>query len=70
VAAAVQAVADEAMQDTLARSIAVRAGRRPDHQRLLFVIVEGLEDYKLTSPAFVLRQAERVLCARSGQVPS
>jgi hypothetical protein len=58
-------VADEVMEDTLAHTITVRAGRRPDHERLLFAIVEGLEDYKLTAPAFILRQAELVLCARA-----
>lgn len=58
-----RAVADETMEDALARAIAVRAGRRPDCERLLFAIVDGLEDYKLTAPAFILRQAERVLCA-------
>jgi hypothetical protein len=63
VGAAVRAVADETMEDALARAIAVRAGRRPDSERLLFAIVDGLEDYKLTAPAFILRQAERVLCA-------
>ena len=63
VGAAVRAVADETMEDALARAIAVRAGRRPDCERLLFAIVDGLEDYKLTAPAFILRQAERVLCA-------
>jgi hypothetical protein len=63
VGAAVRAVADETMEDALARAIAVRAGRRPDSERLLFAIVDGLEDYKLTAPAFVLRQAQRVLCA-------
>jgi len=63
VAAAVRAVADEPMEDALARAIAVRIGRRPDRERLLFAIVDGLEDYKLTAPAFILRQAERVLCA-------
>ena len=63
VGAAVRAVADETMEDALARAIAVRAGRRPDCERLLFAIVDGLEDYKLTAPAFVLRQAQRVLCA-------
>jgi hypothetical protein len=46
-----------------ARAIAVRAGRRPDCERLLFAIVDGLEDYKLTAPAFILRQAQQVLCA-------
>jgi hypothetical protein len=60
---AVRAVADETMEDALARTIAVRAGRRPDCERLLFAIVDGLEDYKLTAPAFILRQAQRVLCA-------
>src|SRR4029077_19249015 len=63
VGAAVRAVADETMEDALARAIAVRAGRRPDCERLLFAIVDGLEDYKLTAPAFILRQAQRVLCA-------
>jgi hypothetical protein len=57
VGAAVRAVADETMEDALARAIAVRAGRRPDCERLLFAIVDGLEDYKLTAPAFILRQA-------------
>jgi hypothetical protein len=61
------------MEDTLACAIAVRAGRQPDHERLLFAIVDGLEDYKLTTPSFILRQAERVLCAgraaRQGPVP-
>ena len=32
-------------------------------ERLLFAIVDGLEDYKLTAPAFILRQAQQVLCA-------
>ena len=50
VGAAVRAVADETMEDALARAIAVRAGRRPDRERLLFAIVDGLEDYKLTAP--------------------
>jgi len=63
VGAAVRAVADETMEDALARAIAVRAGRRPDCERLLFAIVDGLEDYKLTAPAFILRQAQQVLCA-------
>jgi hypothetical protein len=63
VGAAVRAVADETMEDALARAVAVRAGRRPDCERLLFAIVDGLEDYKLTAPAFILRQAQRVLCA-------
>jgi len=63
VGAAVRAVADETMEDALARAIVVRAGRRPDSERLLFAIVDGLEDYKLTAPAFILRQAQRVLCA-------
>ena len=62
VGAAVRAVADETMEDAL-RAIAVRAGRRPDRERLLFAIVDGLEDYKLTAPVFILRQAQRVLCA-------
>src|ERR1700722_13976049 len=52
VGAAVRAVADETMEDALARAIVVRAGRRPDSERLLFAIVDGLEDYKLTAPAF------------------
>jgi hypothetical protein len=74
VAGAVRAVADAAMEDTLARAIAVRAGRRPDHERLLFAIVDGLEDHKLTAPAFILRQTEQVLCggravARQRPVP-
>ena len=34
VGAAVRAVADETMEDALARAIAVRAGRRPDFERL------------------------------------
>jgi hypothetical protein len=63
VAAAVRAVADETMEDALARAIAVRAGRRPDCERLLFAIVDGLEDYKLIAPAFILRQAQQALCA-------
>ena len=63
VGAAVRAVADETMEDALARAIAVRIGRRPDRERLLFAIVDGLEDYKLTAPAFILRQAQQVLCA-------
>jgi hypothetical protein len=53
VAAAVRAVADEAMEDKLARRIAARTGRLPDDERLLFAIVDGLEDYKLTAPSFV-----------------
>jgi hypothetical protein len=65
VAGAVRAVAaDEAMEDTLARAIAARAGCQPDHERLLFAIVDGLEDHKLTAPAFILRQTEQVLCGR------
>jgi hypothetical protein len=64
---------DEAMEDTFARAIAVRAGRQPDHERLLFAIVDGLEDLKLTAPTFILRQAERVLyvgrVARQRPVP-
>jgi hypothetical protein len=60
VGAAVRAVADETMEDALARAIAIRAGRRPDCERLLFAIVDGLD---LTAPAFILRQAQRVLCA-------
>ena len=40
VGAAVRAVADETMEDASARTIAVRAGRRPDCERLLFAIVD------------------------------
>jgi hypothetical protein len=63
VAAAVRAVADEGLQDALARSIAAHAGRRPDYERLLFAIVDGLEDHKLTAPNFILRRLQRVLSA-------
>ena len=62
VGAAVRAVADETMEDALARAIAVRAGRPPDCERLLFAIVDRFEDYELTAPAFILRQAQQVLC--------
>ncbi len=61
VAAVVRAVAAEALWDTLARAIAVRAGRCPDHERLLFAIVDGLEDHKLTAPGFIIRQTNRIL---------
>jgi hypothetical protein len=64
VAAVVRAVADAAMEDKLVRAITVRAGRRPDDERLLFAIVDGLEDYRLTAPSFILRRAQQVLCAR------
>ena len=36
--AAVRAVADEGLEDALARSIAAHAGRRPDCERLLWVL--------------------------------
>lgn len=62
VAAAVRAVADKEMEHKLARAIAVRAGRQPDDERLLFAIVDGLEDYKLTAPGFILRRAQQVVC--------
>jgi hypothetical protein len=62
VAGTVRAVADEAMEDALARAIAVRPNRQSDHERLLFAIVDGLEDHKLTAPTFILRRSEQVLC--------
>ena len=64
VAAAVRAVADKAAEDKLAHAIAGRAGRQPDDERILFAIVDGLEDFRLTAPGFILRRVRRVLGGR------
>ena len=44
VGAAVRAVADETMEDALARAVPVRAGRRPDCEQLLLPSSTGFRD--------------------------